>query len=91
MSCPSLSDTRDALDTYCRSYITTKYPDLLPLMQNCLEMDPVQFMLDCSTMGPVISAVQAEGECVLFPLFKITRNYCHGLYTARVNILSQES
>ena len=90
MTCPSLSGTRDAMDTYCRSYITNSYPVLLPLVQKCLESDPVQFMLDCSTMAPVISAVQADGENVLFPLFKITRNYCHGLYTARVNLLSQE-
>ena len=90
MSCPSLSSTRDAMDTYCRSYITNRCPDLLPLLQKCLELDPVQFLLDCSTMAPVISAAQADGECVLFPLFKISRNYCHGLYTARVNLLRND-
>ena len=90
LSCPSLSSTRDAMDTYSRSYITNRYPHLLPLLQKCMELDPVQFLLDCSTMAPVISAVQADGDCVLFPLFKISRNYCHGLYKARVNLLSSD-
>ena len=90
MSCPSLSSTRDAMDTYCSSYINTNYPHLLPLLEICMEIDPVQFLLDCSTMAPVISAVQADGECVMFPLFKISRNYCHGLYKARVNLLSSD-
>ena len=87
MSCPSLSGTRDVMNEHSMSYITSKYPHLLPLVQQCLEYDPVQFLLDCSTMSPVITACQAEGEIVLFPLFKISRSYCHGLYKARVSLL----
>ena len=30
-------------------------------------------------MGPVIEVVQRDGESVLYPLFKVTRNYCHAL------------
>ena len=73
------------------SYISDKYPHLLPLVLECLEADPVQFLLDSSTMAQVITAHQAEcGESVLYALFKISRNYCHGLYKARVNLLSAE-
>ena len=34
-------------------------------MEECLEVDPVQFYLDCSTMPAVICVTQAEGEGVL--------------------------
>jgi hypothetical protein len=33
--------------------------------------------------------VQREGEGVMFKLFKLSRNYCHGLYKARQNLLSE--
>jgi hypothetical protein len=56
-----------------------------------MDIDPMQFLLNCPTMAPVISAVQADGECVMFPIFKISRNYCrHGLYKARLKLLSGE-
>ena len=38
-------------------------------------------------LGPVISANQSAGEWVLYPLFKVTRNYCHVLHSARVSLL----
>ena len=72
------------------SFITNKYPHLLSLVMQCLEADPVQFLLDSSVMAPVITAHQAEGESVLYAMFKITRNFCHGLYKARVSLLSDE-
>ena len=90
LSCPSLSSPRDAMYDQAMSYISNKYPHLLSLVLECLEADPVQFLLDSSTMAPVITAHQAEGESVLYALFKISRNYCHGLYKARVTLLSAE-
>lgn len=66
------------------------HPNLVALVNTCLVMDPVQFWLDCSTMHPVISAVQKEGESLLYGLFKMTRNYCHGLYKARVSQLESD-
>ena len=90
MSCPSLSDTRDAMNEHSMSYITNKHPHLLTLVQQCLESDPVQFLLDCSTMSLVITAHQAEGESVLYVFFKISRLYCHGLYKTRVSLLNEE-
>ena len=32
---------------YIRFYITNNYPYLVPLLENCMEIDPVQFLLDC--------------------------------------------
>jgi hypothetical protein len=89
LSCPSLSTTRANLMQFCWSFLH-KFPQLISLVRTCLALDPVHFWLDCSTMAPVISAVQEEGECVLFPLFKVTRNYCHVLHTARVKMLSSD-
>ena len=43
-----------------------------------------------STIAPVISAVQSHGEGILSGLFKLTRNYCHGLHKARVGMLETE-
>ena len=87
LSCPSLSPIRETLKEYSMSYISNKYPHLITLATQCLSDDPVQFLLDCSTIPAVITAHQAEGEQVLYAFFKISRNYCHGLYKARINIL----
>ena len=53
-------------------------------------MDLVHFLLDCSNMGPAISAVQRGGEGVLYTLLKVSRNICHSLHNARVALLSTE-
>ena len=76
------------LDSYNSKFLQAN-PSLVPLVDMCLDLDRVQFLLDCSTMAPVISAVQREGEIVMFKLFKLSRNYCHGLYRARLNLLSE--
>ena len=47
--CPSLTSTRQALIEYSMNYLLS-YPDLLPLVCECLAADLVQFWLDCSTM-----------------------------------------
>ena len=65
-------------------------PSLVNLVRQCLAISAVQFWLDCSTMAPVISAVQLEGESVIFSLFKLTRNYCHVLHKTRQDLLSED-
>ena len=71
---------------YTKTYLHS-YPDLLPLVHECMAMDTVQFWLDCSKMPAVICAVQLEGEGILSALLKLTRNYCQSLYKARVELL----
>ena len=83
LSCPALSATRADLMQHCWSFLD-RFPQMSTLATTYMAMDPVQFLLDCSTMGPVITAVQRGGEGVLNPLFKVTRNYCHVLHNARV-------
>ena len=70
-------------------YLKTN-PHLGPIVNECLEISAVQFWLDCSTMLPVISAVQHDGEGILFDILKMTRNYCHGLYKARKALLEKD-
>ena len=89
LSCPSLCSTREALDDYLSVSLQAN-PELLPIVEECLALDAVQFWLDCSTMPPVIAAVQVNGERVLWKLFKITRNYCHKLHKARMAILESK-
>ena len=62
-------------------------PHLEELVRQCLVINPVQFWLDCSTMHPVISAVQKQGDKILQLLFKLSRNYCHRLHMARMEML----
>ena len=89
MSCPSWASTRAELESLLYSCLNAD-PGLANLVRQCLTISAVQFWLDCSTMAPVITAVQLEGESVLFNLFKITRNYCHVLHKARQALLSDD-
>ena len=86
LSCPSLSTTRALLTQFTANFLTAN-PDLLPLVNECLLSNPIQFWLDCSTMPQVICAVQQGGQALLYPLFKISRNYCHTLHRERVRLL----
>ena len=87
LSCHSLSTIRKDLTTHYLTCLQTE-PDLASLVHSCLQDNPVQFWLDCSTMPQVIAAVQADGESVLVKLFRISRNYCFGLHRARMDLLS---
>jgi hypothetical protein len=88
ITCPSLTTTRLVLEEFTSNLLQV-HPNLLPLYKCCLTEDAVQFWLDCSTMAPVIKAVQVNGDVILDTFFKITRNYCHGLHKARVIMLSE--
>ena len=72
---------------YNTSFIQAN-PSLETLVSQCMEIDPTQFWIDCTTMPPVIAATQADGEMVLIKLLKMTRNYCHVMHKARLNMLS---
>ena len=62
-------------------------PHLEKKVTECMAVNPVQFLLDCSTLHPVIKAVQKLGESVLHKLFKLSRNYCHRLHVTRTKLL----
>ena len=87
LTCPSLSTTRIELTISTMRYLHDN-PHLEELVRKCMLLSPVQFWLDCSSMPPVIAEVQVHGNVILQLLFKLTRNYCHGLHTARTKMLS---
>ena len=89
LSCPSLVAARTALEQYTANK-TEDNNALKAVVYQCLEVDPAQFWLDCSTMPLVISSVQLHGEGLLSALFKLTRNYCHGLHKARKEMLEMK-
>ena len=89
LSCFSLSPTRLKLVQFTILFLHAN-PHLTQLVHGCLDSDPIQFWLDPSTIAVVISAVQSQGEDILSGLFKLTRNYCHGLHKARVGMLETE-
>ena len=89
LSCPSLSTTRASLTEFMDTFLTSN-PDILPLVTECVNADPVQFWVDCSTMPLVIQTVQKYDQSVLYPLFKLTRNYCHILHKERILQLKNE-
>ena len=89
LSCPSLADARAGLDRFMSSFLEAN-PSIVNIVKQCLAASAVQFWLDCSTMAPVIRAVQTEGEGVMFCLFKLTRNYCHRLHMARNDMLDNK-
>ena len=88
LTCPSLSPTRLELTISNQRFLHDD-PHLEELVSQCLLTNPVQFWLDCSTMHPVISAVQKSGDVILQLLFKLTRNYCHRLHVARMKMLDK--
>ena len=87
LSCPSLQTIRQSLVIFTKTFISSTIPHLSSLVNMCLELNSVQFWLDCSVMAPVITEVQVNGDQVLKSLFKITRNYCYGLFKARKKML----
>ena len=42
-------------------------------------------------MPPIFKAVQLYGDVILDTMFRMTRNYCHGLHKARMRMLSEMS
>ena len=86
LTCPSLSATRMEL-TIANLRFLHDHPHLQEVVTQCMAANPVQFLLDCSTMPTVIKAVQDIGESVMQTLFKLTRNYCHRLHVTRRKLI----
>ena len=82
LSCPSLSVTRADMMELCWTSLN-RFPKLFSLAITCFTMDPVEALLDCSTMSPVIKVKQIDGEDVLY-----SRNVCQAIHNARVSLLS---
>ena len=84
MTCPSLSATPTRVELTIANF---RFLHDGPRLTECMAVNPVQFLLDCSTMHTVIKAVQKLGESVLHKLFKLTQNYCHRLHVTRTKLI----
>ena len=88
LTCPSLASTRRAMDEFASMFLQDN-PNLVEIVKKCQALDPTQFLLDCSTMAPVISAAHSDNT-VVPALFKLTRNICHNLYKRRTNLMESD-
>ena len=91
-NCAALQETRHSLKKFttvkCRS-LTSVTRQLIDRF--CTPSSPkfIQFLLDCSVLPEVISAVQQEGADVLFSLFGITRTWVYTLHKDRLKQLNR--
>ena len=60
---------------------------LLDIINNQESSVLVQFLLDCSSMAPVIKLTQMYGIEVLKSLFHLSRSWCYALHRSRMNLL----
>ena len=91
--CDSLQPTRNKLKLFALKYIEDT-PEIRDIVNNYLlhPTDPhltCQFLLDCSPLPSVISAVQHHGRNVLHHLFHITRIWVYNLHKQRMKILGR--
>ena len=85
-TCPTLEPEREKFSITFDVFFKTN-PDLAIFARPCLTDTFLQFILDCSVLPPIISAVQQLGHQVLSKLFSLTRNYCFVMHKTRIGLL----
>ena len=88
--CPALVDARLCMIAFMQAYLVPR-PYLLPLFKVCFGADDtttMKFLLDCSSLPPVIKAAQETSLPVITDLFYLTRTYIFKLHTTRKRLLS---
>ena len=76
-ACPALQLTRDRMMKFTNEYCS-KFPIIKPLILSlCVQSSPTfcQFLLDCSPLPEVISAVQLHGSQIHDHLFHLTTTW----------------
>ena len=90
--CPSLTPARTKLNQYTLQY-SSNLPDGIKniLMQHCSPSSPtfINFLLDCTSLPDVISAVQVLDADVLHHLFNISRTWVYVLHRERLKQLGR--
>ena len=90
--CGSLSTTRTGLILFTEKYgsdLPAVVKEILSTFCNLSHPNFVQFLLDCTVLPKVISAVQLHGECILNPLLRVTRSWCYSLHRERLKLLGR--
>ena len=91
-SCHGLIKTRDKLLLYTNEYCETLLTDIKEIILiHCNPSSPtfIQFMLDCSVLPSVISAVQVHGNIVHEHLFTVSRTWTYCLHRERLKALGR--
>ena len=92
LRCEALTEVRRRLFRFTTDYIKEK-PVLKQICEAYLQpSNPalyLQFLLDCSVLPLVISAVQLHGQDIHFHLFRISRTWCRSLHVARLRLLGR--
>ena len=89
--CPALQPTRDRMMKYTNEY-SRKNPIIKPLLLRlCVQSSPTfcQFLLDCSPLPEVISAVHLHGSQIHDHLFQVTRTWIYTLHKVRMKLLGR--
>ena len=90
--CPALFPTRSNLLDFTRIYVQDLPPAAAKLILELLDPSHPSFctfLLDCTTLPPIISLVQMLGESSLFYLFDITRTWTFSLHRERLRRLNR--
>ena len=90
--CPALDQTRTKLQTYTSEYAEKVSPEVkLLLCQLCSPSYSYysKFLMDCSSLPLVISAVQSHGNQVLHHLFNVTRTWIYVIHRERLKLLGR--
>ena len=91
--CEALHTTRIKLMKFTNNYLTNTPEVINHLMEHFLHNSSpeqfCQFLLDCSVIPAVISAVQEHGREILSHLFEISRTWVYTLHKERMKILGR--
>ena len=91
--CPALQMTREMLTKFTSGYLEKMPPAARPILtQLCSPENPLfcQFLLDCSSLPAVISAVQTHGHLILRHFFCVTQTWLFVIHRERLKILSTD-
>ena len=89
--CCALQSTRKKLLIFTKSYCLTN-PQVDAIVAKYCNPDSrlyCQFLIDCSVLPEVSSAVQQQGTDILTHLYNITRIWCYSLHRDRLKLLGR--
>ena len=89
--CVAVCHTCTKLRSFTDSYCADKPVVQLIVQLYCTPGEPkfCQFLVDCSVLPEVVSAVQQYGQDILTQLYDISRIWCYALHRDRLKILGR--
>ena len=90
--CPSLHQTRLGLADFTRKYVHDLPPAIVNVIMTFSDTKNPQFcdfILDCTSLAPVISIVQSYGDIALNYFFDITRTWAFVIHRDRLKQLDR--